>query len=125
MSEVRYTTEHEWVRVNDSGTVTFGITDFAQDALGDIVYLDLPAVGSAITAGQTCGEVESTKSVSDLYAPIDGQVLAVNAEAVNSPETVNQDPLGNGWLVEVQPSDPGQVGGLLTAADYEAFTRQA
>jgi glycine cleavage system H protein len=125
MSEVRYTTEHEWVRVNDSGTVTFGITDFAQEALGDIVYLDLPAVGSALTAGQTCGEVESTKSVSDIYAPINGQVLAVNGEAVSAPETVNQDPLGNGWLVEMQPSDPNEFGDLLTAADYEAFTRQA
>jgi glycine cleavage system H protein len=125
MSEVRYTTEHEWVRVNDSGTVTFGITDFAQEALGDIVYLDLPAVGSALAAGQTCGEVESTKSVSDIYAPINGQVLAVNGEAVTAPETVNQDPLGNGWLVEMQPSDPDEFGDLLTATDYEAFTRQA
>jgi glycine cleavage system H protein len=125
MSEVRYTTEHEWVRVNDSGTVTFGITDFAQESLGDIVYLDLPAVGTALVAGNTCGEVESTKSVSDLYAPIDGQVLAVNEQAVSTPETVNQDPLGNGWLVELQPSNLDQVGGLLTAADYEALTRQA
>ncbi len=125
MSEVRYTTEHEWVRVNDSGTVTFGITDFAQESLGDIVYLDLPAVGTALVAGNTCGEVESTKSVSDLYAPIDGQVLAVNEQAVSTPETVNQDPLGNGWLVELQPSNLDQVAGLLTAADYEAFTRQA
>jgi glycine cleavage system H protein len=125
MSEVRYTTEHEWVRVNDSGTVTFGITDFAQESLGDIVYLDLPAVGTALVAGNTCGEVESTKSVSDLYAPIDGQVLAVNERAVSTPETVNQDPLGNGWLVELQPSNLDQVGGLLTAADYEALTRQA
>jgi glycine cleavage system H protein len=125
MSEVRYTTEHEWVRVNDSGTITFGITDFAQESLGDIVYLDLPAVGTALVAGNTCGEVESTKSVSDLYAPIDGQVLAVNEQAVSTPETVNQDPLGNGWLVELQPSNLDQVGGLLTAADYEALTRQA
>jgi len=125
MSEVRYTTEHEWVRVNDSGTVTFGITDFAQESLGDIVYLDLPAVGTALVAGNTCGEVESTKSVSDLYAPIDGQVLAVNEQAVSTPETVNQDPLGNGWLVELRPSNLDQVGGLLTAADYEALTRQA
>jgi glycine cleavage system H protein len=125
MDGVRYTTEHEWVRVNDTGTVTFGITDYAQDALGDIVYLALPAVGSSLAAGESCGEVESTKSVSDLYAPIDGQVIGVNEQAVAAPESVNQDPMGVGWLVEVQPTDPAQVDGLLSAADYEALTRQS
>jgi glycine cleavage system H protein len=125
MGDVRYTTEHEWVRVNDTGTVTFGITDYAQDALGDIVYLALPDVGSSLAAGETCGEVESTKSVSDLYAPIDGQVIGVNDQAVAAPENVNQDPMGVGWLVEVQPTNPAQVDGLLTAADYEALTRQS
>jgi len=125
MGDVRYTAEHEWVRVNDTGTVTFGITDYAQDALGDIVYLALPDVGSSLTAGETCGEVESTKSVSDLFAPVDGQVIGVNDQAVASPESVNQDPMGVGWLVEVQPADLGQVDGLLSAADYEALTRQS
>lgn len=125
MGDVRYTAEHEWVRVNENGTVTFGITDYAQDALGDIVYLALPDVGGSLVAGETCGEVESTKSVSDLYAPIDGQVIAVNSQAVAAPESVNQDPMGVGWLVEVQPSEAGQVDGLLSAADYEALTRQS
>lgn len=125
MGELRYTTEHEWVRLNDSGSVTFGITDYAQDALGDIVYIALPPVGATLTAGETCGEVESTKSVSDIYVPIDGQVIAVNDQAVNTPESVNQDPTGTGWLVELQPADAGQLEGLLTAADYEALTRQA
>lgn len=124
MSELRYTAEHEWVRANDSGSVTFGITDFAQEALGDIVYVSLPAVGAVLAAGTPCGEVESTKSVSDLYAPIDGQVLAVNEAAVATPETINADAYGAGWLVEVQPADSGQVASLLTAADYEALTRQ-
>ena len=124
MSELRYTAEHEWVRLNDSGTVTFGITDFAQEALGDIVYISLPAVGHALTAGQPYGEVESTKSVSDLYAPIEGQVLSVNDAATANPETVNADPYGSGWLVEVQPANAGDLDSLLTAADYEALTRQ-
>lgn len=124
MSELRYTAEHEWVRLNDSGTVTFGITDFAQEALGDIVYISLPTVGSALAAGSSCGEVESTKSVSDLYAPIDGQVLAVNEAAVTTPETVNADAYGAGWLVEVQPANAADLEQLLTAADYEALTRQ-
>jgi glycine cleavage system H protein len=124
MSELRYTAEHEWVRLNDSGTVTFGITDFAQEALGDIVYISLPAVGAALAAGSSCGEVESTKSVSDIYAPIDGQVLTVNESAVSTPETVNSDAYGAGWLVEIQPANVADVEQLLTAADYEALTRQ-
>jgi len=124
MAEMRYTAEHEWVRLNESGTVTFGITDFAQEALGDIVYLSLPSVGANIAAGTPCGEVESTKSVSDVYAPLDGEVLAVNDAAIAAPETLNADPAGAGWLVEMQPSSADGFTSLLTAADYEALTRQ-
>jgi glycine cleavage system H protein len=122
MSELRYTAEHEWVRRNDDGTVVFGITDFAQEALGDIVFLTLPNVGDALAAGSTCGEIESTKSVSDIFAPIDGEVIGRNEALLATPETINTDPYGAGWLVQVQPVDPGQVDGLLTAGDYEALT---
>jgi len=124
MSDLRYTAEHEWVRRNEGDTVTFGITDFAQEALGDIVFISLPAVGSNLTAGTTCGEVESTKSVSDLYAPVTGQVLTVNEAAVAAPETVNADAYGAGWLVELRPANPSDIDTLLSAAEYEALTRQ-
>jgi glycine cleavage system H protein len=122
MSDVRYTAEHEWVRQTDSGTVIFGITDFAQQALGDIVFLTLPNVGEMVEAGQSCGEVESTKSVSDIYAPLAGEVLARNDELLQTPETINADAYGQGWLVELQPSDPSQFDQLLTAGEYEALT---
>jgi glycine cleavage system H protein len=122
MSEVRYTAEHEWVRQTDSGTVIFGITDFAQQALGDIVFLTLPNIGEMVQAGQSCGEVESTKSVSDIYAPLAGEVLARNDELLQTPETINADAYGQGWLVELQPSDPSQFDQLLTAGEYEALT---
>lgn len=122
MSELRYTAEHEWVRRDDDGTVVFGITDFAQEALGDIVFLTLPNVGDALTAGTTCGEIESTKSVSDIYAPIDGEVVGRNEDLLATPETINADPFGAGWLVQVRPTDPGQMDGLLTAGDYQALT---
>jgi glycine cleavage system H protein len=122
MSDVRYTSEHEWVRRTDSGTVIFGITDYAQQALGDIVFLTLPDVGAMVQAGQSCGEVESTKSVSDIYAPLAGEVLARNDELLQTPETINADAYGQGWLVELQPSDPSQFDQLLTAGEYEALT---
>lgn len=122
MSDVRYTAEHEWVRRTDSGTVIFGITDYAQQALGDIVFLTLPDVGAMVQAGQSCGEVESTKSVSDIYAPLAGEVLARNDELLQTPETINADAYGQGWLVELQPSDPSQFDQLLTAGEYEALT---
>lgn len=115
--ELKYTSEHEWV--DDRGDlVRFGITDFAQDALGDIVFVDLPEVGASITAGEPCGEVESTKSVSDIYAPVTGTVSARNENLLDTPETINTDPYGDGWLVEV-----AAVGGSvdhMTAAEYEA-----
>ena len=120
--DLKYTTEHEWLRSpgEHEGSVRVGITHFAQDALGDIVYVSLPAVGDSITAGESCGELESTKSVSDVYAPVSGEVVAVNAALDATPELVNDDPYGGGWLFEVVPADAGDVDGLLDAAAYEA-----
>ena len=117
-----YTSEHEWVRVLGDGTAEFGITAFAAEALGDIVYVTLPSAGETLTAGAACGEVESTKSVSDIYAPVDGEVLERNAALDTAPETVNAEPYGAGWLVRVRMSDPSQVDGLLSAADYARRT---
>ena len=118
---LRYTREHEWVDVTAEGRVRFGITDHAQDALGDIVFVTLPAVGASLTAGEPCGEVESTKSVSDIYAPVSGTVVARNDAVETSPETLNSDPYGDGWIAEVDPADPAAVDALLDAAGYVAF----
>ena len=116
---LRYTPEHEWVDgPDDEGTLRFGITDYAQEALGDIVYLSLPEAGAELVAGQPCGEVESTKSVSEVYAPVSGVVLARNAALDANPELVNTDPYGEGWLFELQPGDPAAVEALLDAAAY-------
>ena len=120
-NDLRYTAEHEWVRMTASGLAEFGITDFAQAALGDIVYVSLPAVGDALAAGRTCGEVESTKSVSDIYAPVDGAVAERNEGLDDAPETVNADPYGAGWLVRVSVDGGGVLDGLLSAAEYEAL----
>ncbi|MEY2672906.1 MAG: hypothetical protein RL228_286 [Actinomycetota bacterium] len=120
-SEFSYTKEHEWVQILDAETVRFGITDFAQAALGDIVFVTLPAVGSSITYGDSCGEVESTKSVSDIYAPVSGTVSAVNDSVETSPETINQDPYGNGWIAEVKV-DTSNLSGLISAAEYTQIT---
>ncbi len=122
--ELRYTAEHEWVRSTDAGTVVFGITAYAQDSLGDIVYVSLPAVGETLDAGSPCGEVESTKSVSDIYAPVAGEVVARNDGLDGAPEAVNSDPYGTGWMVEMRPSDSSAVDGLLTAADYRALVEK-
>jgi glycine cleavage system H protein len=122
--ELRYTAEHEWVRSTGEGTVVFGITDYAQDSLGDIVYVSLPAVGASLTAGQACGEVESTKSVSDIYAPVAGEVVARNDALDGSPETVNADPYRAGWMVEVRPADASAFEGLLSATDYQALVEK-
>jgi len=117
-TELQYTTEHEWVRTADGGLVRFGITDFAQDALGDIVFVSLPEVGQRIEVGQPCGEVESTKSVSDVFAPVSGVVTARNESLDDEPGIVNTDPYGAGWLVEVETSDDAAE--FLDAAAYEA-----
>ena len=119
--DLRYSTDHEWVRVEGS-TARIGITDYAQDALGDIVYVSLPAPGEALVAGQTCGEVESTKSVSDVYAPVSGTVVARNDALEANPELVNSDPYGDGWMVEVQLADGGGLDELLDAAAYGELT---
>ena len=118
-SGLRYTAEHEWVRV-DGDTLRVGITSFAQEALGDVVYVSLPTVGDAVVAGDTCGEVESTKSVSDLYAPVSGEVSAVNGALDATPELVNSDPYGEGWMYELTVSDPGALDGLMDADAYTA-----
>lgn len=121
-ADLRYTEEHEWVRTPGEapGSLRVGITDYAQDALGDIVYVSLPEVGAAVAAGEPCGELESTKSVSDLYAPVTGEVVAINGALDAAPEQVNGDPYGEGWLFELVPSDAGQVDGLLDASGYAA-----
>ncbi|HEY3009793.1 MAG TPA: glycine cleavage system protein GcvH [Micromonosporaceae bacterium] len=120
--ELRYTAEHEWVAETPAGPVRIGITHFAQDALGDIVYVQLPDEGSTVTAGEALGEVESTKSVSEIYAPVSGTVVARNADLVDTPELINSDPYGSGWLVEIEPTDQAAVGKLLTAAAYRELT---
>ena len=120
--DLKYTPEHEWVAVaTQSGgglTVRFGITDYAQEALGDIVFVTLPSVGAELVAATACGEIESTKSVSDVYAPVTGVVVARNDAVETAPETLNSDPYGAGWLVEVQVSDPAHLERLLDAAAY-------
>ena len=120
--DLKYTVEHEWVRVpgEHEGSVRIGITDFAQDALGDIVYVQLPELGDTVTAGESCGELESTKSVSDIYAPVTGNVVARNEALDAAPELVNNDPYAGGWLIEVVPSDQAQLEQLLDAAAYRA-----
>jgi glycine cleavage system H protein len=118
--DLRYTAEHEWVRANDDGVVRIGITAFAQDALGDVVYVSLPSVGDDVSAGDACGEVESTKSVSDLYAPLAGEVTGVNDSLEANPELVNTDPYGEGWMYELRPSDPAAVEALMDQAAYQA-----
>jgi glycine cleavage system H protein len=119
--DLKYTSEHEWVRDpgETPGTVRVGITHYAQDQLGDIVYVKLPQVGEDVVAGEPCGELESTKSVSDLYAPVSGTVTAVNEELSSRPELVNSDPYGNGWLVDIAATELDAETGLLSAADYQ------
>lgn len=118
--DLRYTKEHEWVRVEE-GRARVGITDFAQDALGDVVYADLPPVGTAVTAGQPFGELESTKSVSDVYSPVTGTIVERNPQVDERPELVNEQPYGEGWLVVVELADAALSGDLLDAAGYRTF----
>ncbi|QOY85242.1 glycine cleavage system protein GcvH [Paludibaculum fermentans] len=116
----RYTKEHEWVSV-DGDTGTIGITDHAQNELGDIVYVDLPKVGAVIETGKSLGSVESVKAVSDIYAPVSGEVLEINTHLAEAPEKLNEDPHGDAWLVKIRLSNPGAVSGLLSAEEYQAF----
>jgi len=121
-ADLRYTAEHEWVRRSGDDTVRVGITDFAQSALGDVVFVQLPDVGSEVTAGESFGEVESTKSVSDLFAPVSGTVSAVNGDLDDSPQLVNSDPYGAGWLLDVQVSDADELEATIsTLLDAEAY----
>ncbi len=119
--DLRYTEEHEWAR-SEEGRVTVGITAYAQDALGDVVYVDLPATGTRVEQGQPFGEVESTKSVSDLYAPVTGTIVERNESLESSPELVNSDPYGDGWMVVIEPDQVGDVDSLLSAEQYSRLT---
>ena len=121
--ELRYTKEHEWVRV-EGGVAAVGITDHAQEQLGDLVYLELPKVGTAVRQFEKLGEIESVKAVSDLFSPVSGEVTERNEEAVKAPELVNQDPYGRGWLVKLSLSDAGEVDKLLTAEQYEKLVAE-
>ena len=121
--DLRYTSEHEWVRVLDGGArVRVGITDFAQDALGDVVYVDLPAPGAVVAATEAVGELESTKSVSEMYAPVSGTIVTVNEALAEQPQLLNEDPYGDGWLCEIEVSDADQIGAMMDAAAYSAMT---
>ncbi|EMY35011.1 glycine cleavage system H protein [Arthrobacter crystallopoietes BAB-32] len=119
-ADLNYTAEHEWVtKASADGVVRIGITDFAQDALGDVVYVQMPEAGSKITANEVIGEVESTKSVSDIYAPVSGEVVAGNDALESDPALINSDPYGDGWLLEVRLEDASAVESLLSASEYE------
>lgn len=120
-SDLRYTAEHEWIEDRGDGVVRVGITAYAAEALGDVVYVSLPAVGDAVTGGQSCGEVESTKSVSDLYSPADGEIVAVNGDLDGTPELVNTDPYGGGWMYDLRLADPSVTDQMLDAAGYAAI----
>lgn len=124
--DVKYTAEHEWVSApNEDGIVRVGITGYAQEALGDVVYVSVSSVGGEVAAGEVLGEVESTKSVSDVYAPLSGAVVARNERLDAQPELLNSDPYGDGWIVEIRPSDPAALDGLLDAAAYQATLTDA
>lgn len=120
-AELRYSADHEWVRV-EGATATIGITDYAQDALGDVVFVEMPDAGVAVAAGESFSEVESTKSVSDIYAPITGSISEVNAELESQPELLNSDPYGAGWICRIEISDPSELDGLMDAEAYRALT---
>lgn len=117
---LRYSSDHEWIAV-DGNRARIGITDYAQDALGDVVYVQLPSLGASVSAGDSFGEVESTKSVSDVYAPLSGTVVAVNDVLNSAPETLNSDPYGDGWICDIELADTSQVSALLDAAGYQAL----
>jgi glycine cleavage system H protein len=121
--DLRYSSEHEWARRLDDGSrIRIGITDFAQDALGDVVYVDLPAVGTRVDAAEAVGELESTKSVSEMYAPVGGVVVAVNEALADNPQLLNEDPYGEGWLIEIDAGDVSQFVALLDADGYRTLT---
>ena len=118
-SDLKYASSHEWARLEEDGTVTIGITDHAQDALGDVVFVELPEVGVVMAAGDDAGVVESVKAASDIYAPLGGEVIAINEKLDEEPETVNSDPYNDGWFFKLQPSDTSELDALLTADGYQ------
>ncbi|MEZ5341615.1 MAG: glycine cleavage system protein GcvH [Acidimicrobiales bacterium] len=120
--DLRYSTDHEWLRIGDDGLVRVGVTDYAQDALGDVVYVDLPTVGAEVASGDSVAEVESTKSVSDIYCPVDGIIVAVNEQLADAPEGMNHDPYGEGWIFEVQAAEGTDYSAFLDASAYISIT---
>lgn len=120
-ADLKYTKSHEWVRDNNDGTVTIGITDHAQDLMGDMVYVELPEVGAELATGNDCAVIESVKAASDVYAPFDGEVIDVNESLADAPEALNQDPYDTGWIFKVRPADSDALNQLMDAADYEAL----
>ena len=118
-SELKYASSHEWARLEEDGTVTVGITDHAQESLGDVVFVELPDVGASLAAGDDAGVVESVKAASDIYAPVGGEVLAINEQLEDEPETVNSDPYNDGWFFKLQPTDTAELEALLSAEDYQ------
>ncbi len=124
-AELKYTKEHEWVKIESDDVVVFGITDFAQSALGDVVFASLPKIGASLSAGQTCGEVESTKSVSDIYCPVTGVVKEINEKLVSNPEILNSVPYGAGWMVKLSGLSKTEIDSLLDAAGYQKITESS
>ncbi|HZA60805.1 MAG TPA: glycine cleavage system protein GcvH [Actinomycetota bacterium] len=123
--DLKYTREHEWAAIEDANRIRVGITDYAQDALGDVVYVDLPEQGTEVRGGEAFGEVESTKSVSDIFSPASGRVVDRNAALEENPELVNQDPYGEGWMVLIEMNDPEELDELLDAGGYRSFVDEA
>lgn len=123
-AELKYTKSHEWIRIEADGTLTIGVTDHAQEALGDIVFLELPEAGRKLSAGEACAVIESVKAASDIYSPVGGEVLAANEEAVDAPESLNADPYSN-WLFKLKPDNAADAAALMDAAGYEAEIAQA
>jgi glycine cleavage system H protein len=119
--DLKYTKSHEWVKPNADGSVTVGITHHAQDLMGDMVFVDLPTAGTQVTSGKECGVVESVKAASDVYAPVSGEIVEANAALSDSPETVNKDPYGSGWMFRLKPANKAEVDALLDAKAYEAL----
>ena len=117
-AELRYLSSHEWLRVEDDGTAVVGITDHAQDAMGDLVFVETPELGSTVSASEEAGVVESVKAASDIYAPVSGEIVAINESLEDAPETVNQDPYGDGWMFRIKMSDASEVEKMLSADDY-------